>query len=228
MVTTSGRGPDPGRRQYDLIGGRDVDNPGKPTFFNSTSFGPRSGGGRSQSERRRAESLFNGRCLREVVTQVAVAEAGLRRGQGHAAGCPGIGAASGSLARLRPSRAPSGRKGRRRRLHLHAHARGGPLMERATRPGPLARALLLLLLGLVAGTVAAGRAPDLPVPRAEAAFGLGAAAAPTSAARVPAAGSVTAAEVTVEDAEGLPAAAGDQEPQEPEPDDVTELRPRGR
>ncbi|XP_023474526.2 eukaryotic translation initiation factor 2-alpha kinase 3 isoform X2 [Equus przewalskii] len=101
-------------------------------------------------------------------------------------------------------------------------------MERATRPGPLARALLLLLLGLVAGTVAAGRAPDLPVPTAEAAFGLGAAAAPTSAARVPAAGSVTAAEVTVEDAEGLPAAAGDQEPQEPEPDDVTELRPRGR
>ncbi|XP_014708261.1 eukaryotic translation initiation factor 2-alpha kinase 3 [Equus asinus] len=101
-------------------------------------------------------------------------------------------------------------------------------MERATRSGPLARALLLLLLGLVAGTVAAGRAPDLPVPTAEAAFGLGAAAAPTSAARVPAAGSVTAAEVTVEDAEGLPAAAGDQEPQEPEPDDVTELRPRGR
>ncbi|XP_058406707.1 eukaryotic translation initiation factor 2-alpha kinase 3 isoform X2 [Diceros bicornis minor] len=99
-------------------------------------------------------------------------------------------------------------------------------MERATRPGPLARALLLL--GLVAGTVAAGRAPHLPVRTAEAAFGLGAAAAPTSAARVPAAGSVTAAEVTVEDAEALPAATGEPEAQEPEPEDVTELRRRGR
>ncbi|XP_030166936.1 eukaryotic translation initiation factor 2-alpha kinase 3 [Lynx canadensis] len=103
-------------------------------------------------------------------------------------------------------------------------------MERATRPGPLVRALLLLqlLLGLAAGTVAAGRAPDLPAPKVEAAFGLGAAAAPTSAARVPAAGAVAAAEVTVEDAEAVPAAAVEQEPREPEPDDEAELQPRGR
>ncbi|XP_023420516.1 eukaryotic translation initiation factor 2-alpha kinase 3 isoform X3 [Cavia porcellus] len=102
-------------------------------------------------------------------------------------------------------------------------------MERAARPGPLARALLMfqLLLGLATGTVAAGRARNLPAPTAEAAFGLGAAAAPTSAARGPAAGAVAAAEVTVEDAEALPAAAGEQEPPDPEDDDA-ELRPRGR
>ncbi|XP_068420799.1 eukaryotic translation initiation factor 2-alpha kinase 3 [Eschrichtius robustus] len=106
-------------------------------------------------------------------------------------------------------------------------------MERAARPGSLARALLLLLLlllpplqlGLVTGTVAARRASDLPASTVEAAFGLGAAAAPTSAVRVPAAGAVTAAEVTVEDAEALPAAAGEQEPREPEPDDEADLRP---
>ncbi|KAM6179844.1 eukaryotic translation initiation factor 2-alpha kinase 3 [Erethizon dorsatum] len=103
-------------------------------------------------------------------------------------------------------------------------------MERATRPGPLARALLMfqLLLGLATGTVAAGRARNLPGPTAEAAFGLGAAAAPTSAARGPAAGAVAAAEVTVEDAEALPVAAGDQEPLGPDPEDAAELRPRGR
>lgn len=101
-------------------------------------------------------------------------------------------------------------------------------MERATRPGPLARALLLLLLGLAAGAVAAGRAPDLPAPKAETAFGLGAAAAPTYAARVPAAGAVTTAEVTVEDADAVPAATVEQEPRDPEPDDEAELRPRGR
>ncbi|KAK2500987.1 hypothetical protein MC885_004918 [Smutsia gigantea] len=99
-------------------------------------------------------------------------------------------------------------------------------MERPTRPGWLARALLLL--GLAVGTVATGRAPDLPAPTVETAFGLGAAAAPTSAARVPAAGSVAVAEVTVEDAEALPAAAGEPEPREPEPDEEAELRPRGR
>uniref|UniRef100_A0A8C0KWF0 Eukaryotic translation initiation factor 2-alpha kinase 3 n=1 Tax=Canis lupus dingo TaxID=286419 RepID=A0A8C0KWF0_CANLU len=102
-------------------------------------------------------------------------------------------------------------------------------MERATLPGRLARTLLLpLLLGLAASKVAAGRAPDLPAPKAEAAFGLGAAAAPTSAARVPAAGAVATAEVTVEDAEAVPAAAVEQEPRDPEPDDEAELRPRGR
>lgn len=102
-------------------------------------------------------------------------------------------------------------------------------MERATRPGLLVLALLLpLLLGLAAWTVAAGRARGLPAPTAEAAFGLGAAAAPTSATRVPAAGAVAAAEVTVEDAEALPAAAGEQEPRGPEPDDEAELPPRGR
>lgn len=102
-------------------------------------------------------------------------------------------------------------------------------MERAARLGPLARALLLqLLLGLVARTAAAGRARDPPAPAAEAAFGLGAAAAPTSAARVRAAGVVTAAEVTVEDAEALPAGSGEQEPPGPEPDGEPELRPHGR
>ncbi|KAI5140897.1 Eukaryotic Translation Initiation Factor 2-Alpha Kinase 3 [Manis pentadactyla] len=100
-------------------------------------------------------------------------------------------------------------------------------MERTTGPGRLARALLLLL-GLAVGTVATGRAPDLPAPTAETAFGLGAAAAPTSAARVPTAGSVAVAEVTVEDAEALPAAAGEPEPREPEPDEEAELRSRGR
>ncbi|KAG8512953.1 Eukaryotic translation initiation factor 2-alpha kinase 3 [Galemys pyrenaicus] len=102
-------------------------------------------------------------------------------------------------------------------------------MERATRPGSLARALLLqLLLGYAAGTVAAKRTSDLPASTGAAAFGLGAAAAPTSAARVPAPGVVTAAEVTVEDAEALPATTGEPEPREPEPDDEAELRPRGR
>ncbi|XP_010376743.1 eukaryotic translation initiation factor 2-alpha kinase 3 isoform X2 [Rhinopithecus roxellana] len=102
-------------------------------------------------------------------------------------------------------------------------------MERATRPGLLVLALLLpQLLGLAAWTVAAGRARGLPAPTAEAAFGLGAAAAPTSATRVPAAGAVAAAEVTVEDAEALQAAAGEQEPRGPEPDDEAVLRPRGR
>ncbi|XP_062934117.1 eukaryotic translation initiation factor 2-alpha kinase 3 isoform X2 [Cynocephalus volans] len=102
-------------------------------------------------------------------------------------------------------------------------------MERATRSGPLARVLLLpLLLELAAGTVAAGRTRHLPATTAEAAFGLGAAAAPTSAARVPAAGAVAAAEVTVEDAEALPASASEREPQGLEPDDEDELRPRGR
>ncbi|XP_070261946.1 eukaryotic translation initiation factor 2-alpha kinase 3 isoform X3 [Myotis yumanensis] len=104
-------------------------------------------------------------------------------------------------------------------------------MERAADSGRLARAavpLLLLLLGLAALTEAAGRARDLPAPAAEAAFGLGAAAAPTWALRVPAAGALTAAEVTVEDAEALPAAAGEQEPREPEPDQEPELQPHGR
>ncbi|XP_059544365.1 eukaryotic translation initiation factor 2-alpha kinase 3 isoform X6 [Myotis daubentonii] len=106
-------------------------------------------------------------------------------------------------------------------------------MERAAHSGRLARAppsllLLLLLLGLAALTEAVGRARDLPAPAAEAAFGLGAAAAPTWALRVPSAGALTAAEVTVEDAEALPAAAGEQEPREPEPDQEPELRPHGR
>ena len=102
-------------------------------------------------------------------------------------------------------------------------------MERATGPGSLARTLLLpLLLGLVAGTVAARRTSDLLAPTAEAAFGLGAAAAPTSATRVPAAGAVIAAEVTVEDSEALPAAAGEQEPREPEPEEEPDIRPCGR
>ncbi|KAM4867111.1 eukaryotic translation initiation factor 2-alpha kinase 3 isoform 1-T1 [Thomomys bottae] len=103
-------------------------------------------------------------------------------------------------------------------------------MERATRPGPLARALLLiqLVLGLVAGSVAAGRARSLPAPAPDAAFGLGAAAAPTSAARAPAPGTVATAEVTVEDAEVLPAATGQPESRGSEPDDDAELRPRGR
>lgn len=106
-------------------------------------------------------------------------------------------------------------------------------MERATGPGSLARTLLLpLLLGLVAGTVAARRTSDLLAPTAEAAFGLGAAAAPTSATRVPATGAVIAAEVTVEDSEALPAAAGEQEAREPEPEPEPEeepdIRPCGR
>ncbi|XP_028715253.1 eukaryotic translation initiation factor 2-alpha kinase 3 [Peromyscus leucopus] len=102
-------------------------------------------------------------------------------------------------------------------------------MERATRPGPralLLLLLLLLLLGCAAGIAAAARSRSLPAPTADAAFGLGAAAAPTSAARVPA---VTTAEVTVEDAEALPAAAGEPESRATEPDDDdVELRPRGR
>lgn len=84
---------------------------------------------------------------------------------------------------------------------------------------------MLLLLGLWALTEAAGRAQDLPAPAVEAAFGLGAAAAPTWAARVPAA-ALTAAEVTVEDAEALPAASGEREPWEP--DQEPELQPHGR
>ncbi|XP_064124891.1 eukaryotic translation initiation factor 2-alpha kinase 3 [Loxodonta africana] len=103
-------------------------------------------------------------------------------------------------------------------------------MERATCPGLLSRALLLLLLllRLTAGTVAAGHVRDLPALSEDAALGLGAAAAPTSAARVPAAGAVTASEVTVEDAEALPATAGEQEPRESEAADEAALRPRGR
>uniref|UniRef100_A0A8C0AE80 PRKR-like endoplasmic reticulum kinase n=1 Tax=Bos mutus grunniens TaxID=30521 RepID=A0A8C0AE80_BOSMU len=104
-------------------------------------------------------------------------------------------------------------------------------MERATGPGSLARTLLLpLLLGLVAGTVTARRTSDLLAPTAEAAFGLGAAAAPTSATRVPATGAVIAAEVTVEDSEALPAAADEQEAREPEPEPEEEpdIRPCGR
>ncbi|XP_077884043.1 eukaryotic translation initiation factor 2-alpha kinase 3 isoform X1 [Ictidomys tridecemlineatus] len=93
-------------------------------------------------------------------------------------------------------------------------------MARAGRPGP--RALLLLpLLPLLLGLArpgAAGRA-RIPAP----ALGLGAAAAPTSTS----AAGPGAAEVTVEDAEALPAAAGEQDPRAPDPDDA-ELRPRGR
>ncbi|XP_066232988.1 eukaryotic translation initiation factor 2-alpha kinase 3 [Saccopteryx leptura] len=92
-------------------------------------------------------------------------------------------------------------------------------MGRAACPGPLARALLLRLLLLLGLAEAAGRARDRPAPAAEAAFGLGAATAP-------AAGAEAAAEVTVEDAESLPAAAGGPEPREPER--VSELRPRDR
>ncbi|XP_058135039.1 eukaryotic translation initiation factor 2-alpha kinase 3 isoform X2 [Dasypus novemcinctus] len=95
-------------------------------------------------------------------------------------------------------------------------------MERAARPGPFAWAVLLLLR-LALGPVAAA-ARDLAGSAPHAVWGLGAAAAPTSATRTPAA----TAEVTVEDAEALPAAAGDQEPREPGPDEEAELRPRGR
>lgn len=118
-------------------------------------------------------------------------------------------------------------RGGHRRLHFYARARS--LMERAARPGPLARSLLLpLLLGLLVQTEAPGRAPDQRAPAAEAAFGLGAAAAPTSAARVSSARAVVAAEVTVEDAEALLAAGEEQEPRDSEPDPDNELRPRGR
>ncbi|XP_036607761.1 eukaryotic translation initiation factor 2-alpha kinase 3 [Trichosurus vulpecula] len=105
-------------------------------------------------------------------------------------------------------------------------------MERATRRGPLA--LALLLLGLAAGTAAAApdpeRSAESPGPAAAeedvTAFGLGASAAPTSAAAaVP---SLAAAEVTVEDAEALPAAAGEQEPREPNLDDEPDLRQSSR
>ncbi|NP_001300847.1 eukaryotic translation initiation factor 2-alpha kinase 3 isoform 2 precursor [Mus musculus] len=99
-------------------------------------------------------------------------------------------------------------------------------MERATRPGPRALLLLLfLLLGCAAGISAVAPARSLLAPASETVFGLGAAAAPTSAARVPA---VATAEVTVEDAEALPAAAGEPESRATEPDDDVELRPRGR
>ncbi|VTJ81941.1 Hypothetical predicted protein [Marmota monax] len=93
-------------------------------------------------------------------------------------------------------------------------------MARAGRPGPRAL-LLLLLLPLLLGLArpgAAGRA-RIPAP----ALGLGAAAAPTSTS----AAGPGAAEVTVEDAEALPAAAGEQDPRAPDPD-AAELRPRGR
>uniref|UniRef100_F6QTD0 Eukaryotic translation initiation factor 2-alpha kinase 3 n=1 Tax=Monodelphis domestica TaxID=13616 RepID=F6QTD0_MONDO len=101
-------------------------------------------------------------------------------------------------------------------------------MERGTRWSPLAPALLLLpLLALAAGMAAAlGPAPELAAAEQANAFGLGASAAPTSAsAAVP---SAATAEVTVEDAEALPAAAGDQEPRELDPDDEPELRPNSR
>lgn len=98
-------------------------------------------------------------------------------------------------------------------------------MERATRPGPRALLLLFLLLGCAAGISAVARARSLLAPTSDTAFGLGAAAAPTSAARVPA---VATAEVTVEDAEALPAASGEQESRATESDDDVELRPRGR
>lgn len=88
MVTESGRRPSLGLRQYKLIGRRDVDNLRKPTFSNRTSLAAQSGSGRSQLESRCAESVFNGRCPREAVSQVAVAEAGLRRGREKAAGGP--------------------------------------------------------------------------------------------------------------------------------------------
>lgn len=129
-------------------------------------------------------------------------------------------------ARSQCSEAPSGETGGRRRQGLHARAWGGPLMERATRPGPRALLLLLfLLLGCAAGISAVAPARSLLAPASETVFGLGAAAAPTSAARVPA---VATAEVTVEDAEALPAAAGEPESRATEPDDDVELRPRGR
>lgn len=102
-------------------------------------------------------------------------------------------------------------------------------METAATPEPgvagTDAATATLLLGLVAGTVAA-RHLDLLAPTAEAAFGLGAAAAPTSAAGA-AAGAVIAAEVTVEDSEALPA-AGEQEPREPEPEEEPIFGPCGR
>lgn len=128
-------------------------------------------------------------------------------------------------ASLRCSKAPSGETGRRRPQGLHARSWGGPLMERATRPGPRALLLLFLLLGCAAGISAVARARSLLAPTSDTAFGLGAAAAPTSAARVPA---VATAEVTVEDAEALPAASGEQESRATESDDDVELRPRGR
>lgn len=89
LVVASGRGPGLGLGRYDFIGRRNVDNRGKPTFCNKTSLSPRSGGDHSQSESRHEESLLNGRCPREAVTPVAVAEAELRRGQRNTAGCPG-------------------------------------------------------------------------------------------------------------------------------------------
>lgn len=98
-------------------------------------------------------------------------------------------------------------------------------MERATQPRPRALLLLFLLLGCAAGISAVARARSLLAPTSDTAFGLGAAAAPTSAARVPA---VATAEVTVEDAEALPAASGEQESRATESDDDVELRPRGR
>lgn len=60
LVNTSGKGPGFKVEQYNLIGRRDVDNWGKSTFSNRTRLGPQSGGGCSQSESRRAESLLNG------------------------------------------------------------------------------------------------------------------------------------------------------------------------
>ncbi|XP_006899011.1 PREDICTED: eukaryotic translation initiation factor 2-alpha kinase 3 [Elephantulus edwardii] len=101
-------------------------------------------------------------------------------------------------------------------------------MARDTGRGSLVRALLALLLWFAAGTVAAGRVREVVMPGADAAFGLGAAAAPTSAAQVPAAGAVAASEVTVEDAEVLPATTGEPESRGPEPEVEAALRPRGR
>lgn len=75
----------------------------------------------SQSKSRRAESLLNGRCRKEVVTQVAVAEDGLRRGQGIAAGVRSSGAVAWSSRR---SGTPSERTVGRGELALHAGARG--------------------------------------------------------------------------------------------------------
>lgn len=158
----------------------------------------------------------------------AAAAAGLRRGCGDAAGGSAGSAAAAALRALaRSGTGGCGRAGVAGRTSVHDRAPGRPLMERDARPGPRARALLLpLLLGLAARTVAAGRARALPARPAEAAFGLEAAAAPTSAVRAPAAGA--AAEVAVEDAEVLPVAPGEQEPREPEPEQEAELRPRGR
>lgn len=212
MVIASGKGQGFHAQNYNLIGRHDVDN------WECARLA-RSGRARGQSQSRSADRSLNGRCPHKAVTQVAVAETW----PGSPAAAARSREAAGSGARVRG--APSGGTGGRRRPGLHARAWGGPLMERATRAGPRALLLLLLLLGCATGILAATRARSLPAPTADAAFGLGAAAAPTSAARVPA---VATAEVTVEDAEALPAAAGEHESRATEPDDDVELRPRGR